>query len=97
MTEDKLYLFLEQEVVNRKSQASGYQTQKAKRREIWEDSKRAKKRRKTAELAAAEGQEENEGVKEEEKMDEVLDSLFNEMVQYSVVNSSISAITELYT
>src|SRR5207244_988340 len=51
---------------------------------------------KTAESAAAEGQEEDEGVEEEEKKDEVLDSLFNETVRYSVVNSYISAITELY-
>ena len=34
VTEDKLCLFLEQEVVNRESRASGYQTRKAKRREI---------------------------------------------------------------
>jgi len=97
MTEDKLCLFLEQEVVNRESRASGYQTRKAKRREMWEDGKRAKKRQKMAEAeSTAEGQEENEGVEEEEKKDEVLDGLFNKTVRYSVVNSYVSAITELH-
>ena len=97
MTEDKLCLFLEQEVVNRESRASGYQTRKAKRREMWEDGKRAKKRQKMAEAeSTAEGQEENEGVEEEEKKDEVLDGLFNETVRYLVVNSYVSAIIELY-
>jgi hypothetical protein len=38
VAEDKLCLFLEQQVVNRKSWATGYQTRKAKRREIWKDS-----------------------------------------------------------
>jgi hypothetical protein len=33
VTEDKLYLFLEQEVINRESRASGYQAQKTKRKE----------------------------------------------------------------
>ena len=34
VTEDKLCLFLEQEVINRESQVSGYQAHKAKRKEI---------------------------------------------------------------
>ena len=46
--------------------------------------------------STAEGQEENEGVEEEEKKDEVLDGLFNKTVRYSVVNSYVSAITELH-
>jgi hypothetical protein len=95
VTEDKLCLFLEQEVVNRESRASGYQARKARRREMWEDGERAKKRRKTAESAAE--RQNDERVEEEEKKDEVLDGLFNETVRYSVVSSYVSAITELYS
>ena len=63
---------------------------------MWEDGERARKRQKTAEAeSAAEGQD-DEGVEEEEKKDEVSDGLFNETVRYSVVNSYVSAITELY-
>jgi hypothetical protein len=106
VTEDKLCLFLEQEVINRESRASGYQVRKTKRKESWKEGERAKKRRKTAAAAgtvgfegippaAAEGEGEGEG--EDEKWDEeALDVLFNETVRYSVVNSYASAITELY-
>ena len=92
MTEDKLCLFLEQEVVNRESRASGYQARKVRRREMWKDGERAKKRRKTAAAestaaAAAAERQDDEGVeKEEEKKDEVPDGLFNETVRYSVIN-----------
>ena len=56
VTEDKLCLFLEQEVVNRESRASGYQARKARRQKMWEDGERARKRQKTAETkSAAEG------------------------------------------
>ena len=44
VTEDKLCLFLEQEVIGRESRASGYQTRKAKRKEMWKEGERAKKR-----------------------------------------------------
>jgi hypothetical protein len=37
VTEDKLCPFLEQEVINRESRASGYQARKAKRKETWKD------------------------------------------------------------
>ena len=39
-----------------------------------------------------------EAVKEEGEMwdEEALDALFNEIIQYSVINSYVSAITELY-
>src|SRR5438270_2765696 len=47
VTEDKLCLFLGQQVINRESRASGYQTRKAKRKETWKDGEQAKKRRKT--------------------------------------------------
>ena len=50
VTEDKLCLFLEQQVVNRESRAAGYQNRKAKRKEMWKDGERAK-RQKTAEWA----------------------------------------------
>src|SRR5437016_10872299 len=53
VTEDKLCLFLEQEVINRESRASGYQARKAKRKETWKDSERATKRRKSAAPATA--------------------------------------------
>src|SRR2546421_8645794 len=56
VTEDKLCLFLEQEVINRESRASGYQARKAKRKEMWRGGERAKKRRKTAQLAKAVGE-----------------------------------------
>src|SRR5271155_3427037 len=61
VTEDKLCLFLEQEVINRESRASGYQARKAKRKETWKDSERAKKRQKTAAAAAVAEEEEEEG------------------------------------
>ena len=94
VTEDKLCLFLEQEVINRESRASGYQARKAKRKETWKDSERATKRRKSAAPATA-GAEEMEA--EEEKWDEdALDAQFNETVRYAVVNSYASAITELH-
>ena len=93
VTEDKLCLFLEQQVINRESRASGYQARKMKRKETWKDSERAKKRHKTA-AAAAEEEEEEEG--EGEWDEDALDALFNETVRYSVVNSYASAITELY-
>src|SRR5271169_1794427 len=35
VTEDKLCLFLEQQVINRESRASGYQARKMKRKETW--------------------------------------------------------------
>jgi hypothetical protein len=95
VTEDKLCLFLEQEVINRESRASGYQARKAKRKEMWKKGERAKKRRKTAEQPAGEGEGEEEG-KEEEWDEEALDAQFNERVRFSVVNSYVSAITELY-
>ena len=78
---------------------------------MWKDSERAKKRQKTAgrpggqlggraaagavagAAAAAE-----EAIKDEEEIwdEDALDALFNETVRYSVVNSYVSAITELY-
>jgi hypothetical protein len=69
---------------------------------MWEDGERARKRRKTTESAEEEKddgkneKEKEEEVKEEEKKDEVLNGLFNETVRYSVVNSYVSAIAELY-
>src|SRR5256885_16411990 len=53
VTEDKLCLFLEQEVINRESRAPGYQARKTKRKESWKDSERAKKKQKTAAAKAA--------------------------------------------
>ena len=53
VTEDKLCLFLEQQVVNRESRAAGYQKRKSKRKEMWKDGERAKKRQKTAKGKAA--------------------------------------------
>ncbi len=44
MTEDKLCLFLEQEVVNHESRAPGYQGRKERRKEMWKEGERAKKR-----------------------------------------------------
>jgi hypothetical protein len=73
VTEGKLCLFLEQEVINRESRASGYQARKAKRREIWEDGERVKKRQKTTES----GREE----KEEEEDKEALDGLSAEQYE----------------
>lgn len=106
VTEDKLCLFLEQQVVNRESRAAGYQKRKAKRKEMWKDGERAKKRQKTAvrgkaavgAVGAAGAAGEEDIKKEEEEIwdEEALDALFNETVRYSVVNSYVSAITELY-
>src|SRR5271163_2669222 len=107
VTEDKLCLFLEQEVINRESRASGYQARKTKRKESWKDGERAKKKQKTvaaagtagfegtAAAAAAAAADGDEG--EDEEWDEdALDALFNETVRYSLVNSYASAITELH-
>jgi len=96
VTEDKLCLFLEQEVINRESRASGYQARKAKRKETWKDSERAKKRQKGAAAApATAGAEEMEG--EKEKWDEdALDAQFSETIRYALVSSYVSAITELH-
>src|SRR5436190_9338520 len=44
VTEDKLCLFLEQEVINRESRAPGYHKRKAKRKETWKDTERARKK-----------------------------------------------------
>jgi hypothetical protein len=90
VTEDKLCLFLEQEVINRESRAPGYQARKTKRKEAWKDGERAKNKQKAA--AAA-----DEDQNEDEKWDEdALDTIFNETVRYSLVNSYASAITELH-
>ena len=94
VTEDKLCLFLEQEVINRESRASGYQARKTKRKETWKESERAKKRQKTATTEPAEAEDEEED--EEEWDEKALDEQFNETVRYSVVNSYACAITELY-
>jgi len=96
VTEDKLCLFLEQEVINRESRASGYQARKAKRKETWKDSERAKKRQKNAAAApATAGAEEVEG--EEGEWDEdALDAQFSETIRYALVSSYVSAITELH-
>src|SRR5436305_11103640 len=79
VTEDKLCLFLEQEVINRESRASGYQARKAKRKATWKDTERAKKRRKSAApaTAGAEGMEADE----EEWDADALDAQFNETVR----------------
>ena len=74
---------------------------------MWKDSEQAKKRQKTegqlggkitarAPTAVAIGEE---TIKEEEGEiwdKKALDALFNKTVQYSVINSYISAITKLY-
>jgi hypothetical protein len=103
VTEDKLCLFLEQEVINRESRASGYQARKAKRKETWKDSERAKKRQKTAGAAPAtagaeevEGEEEEEEEEEEKWDEDALDAQFCETIRYALVNSYVSAITELH-
>jgi hypothetical protein len=102
MTENKLCLFLKQEMINCESRASGYQARKARRREMWEDDERTKKRQKTAESAEEEKndgkneKEKEEEIKKKETKNEVLNGLFNETVRYSVVNSYVSAITEFY-
>src|SRR5277367_2278269 len=101
VTEDKLCLFLEQEVINRESRAPGYQARKAKRKETWKDSERAKRRQKSAAAApATAGAEEVEGeeeAEEEEEWDEdALDAQFSETIRYALVSSYVSAITELH-
>ena len=62
---------------------------------MWKDGERAKKRQKTARGKAAVGEE---AVKEEGEIwdEEALDALFNEIVQYLVINSYVSAIIKLY-
>ena len=44
VTKDKLCLFLEQEVMNHESRAPGYQGRKERRKEMWKEGERAKKR-----------------------------------------------------
>ena len=102
MTEDKLCLFLEQEVVNHESRASGYRQRKAKRKEVWKDSERAEKRARTGKGAVKRkggrrgGGGEEEGEEDSEWDEEALDAQFRETVRFSVVNAYVSAITELY-
>jgi hypothetical protein len=89
---------LEQEVINRESRASGYQARKTKRKTMWKDGERAKKRQK---IAVTDSLEEIRAVttdSEAENWDEdTLDAQFNETVRYAVVESYACAITELYS
>jgi hypothetical protein len=94
VTEDKLCLFLEQEVINRESRAAGYQRRKAKRKAVWKEGERAKKRRSRVVKGEEESVEESEL---EEWDEEALDAQFTETVRFEVVNSYVSAITELYS
>jgi hypothetical protein len=96
VTEDKLCLFLEQEVVNRESRAPGYQARRTKRKKVWKDGERAKKKQKTAAAAAAAAAADEDQNEDEEWDEDALDALFNETVRYSLVNSYASAITELH-
>ena len=64
---------------------------------MWKDGERAKKKQKTAEREEWQPGGKAAAEEEEEIWDEeVLDAQFNETVRYSVVNSYVSAITELY-
>src|SRR5213078_1068997 len=82
VTEDKLCLFLEQEVINRESRAPGYKARKARRREMWGDDEWARKRQKTAESAEKKDDEKKDEKKKENEVEEeekiLSDSLFNE-------------------
>ena len=49
--ENKLCLFLKQQVVNQELWATSYQNRKSKWKEMWKDGKQAKKRQKTAKQA----------------------------------------------
>ena len=101
VTEDKLCLFLEQEVINRESRAAGYAKRKAKRKAMWKEGERAKKKKrrqvvKGEAAAAAAAEEEEEGEEAEEWDEEALDAQFSETVRFETVNSYVSAVTELY-
>ncbi len=76
VTEDKLCLFLEQEVINRESRAPGYEARKRKRIEMWKESEQIQKKPKTDE--------------------KTLNKMFAETVRSSVINSYVSAITQLH-
>src|SRR6266480_3273699 len=97
VTEDKLCLFLEQEAIGRESRGSGYQKRKEKRKEVWKESERAKKRVRTgkgAAVIAVKGEEEEE--EEEEWDEEALEAQFCETIRWASINAYISAITELH-
>jgi hypothetical protein len=105
VTEDKLCLFLQQEVINRESRAPGYQQRKAKRKAMWKASERAKKilrtgGRKGPGRAALKQEEEagqdRETEEKEEWDEEALNAQFTETIRYAQVNSYASAIIELY-
>jgi hypothetical protein len=102
VTEDKLCLFLEQEVINRESRAAGYPQRKAKRKAMWKEGERAKKKRRQVVVKGEEaaeqvvGGEEAEQEEGEEWDEEALDAQFSETVRFETVNSYVSAITELY-
>ena len=76
---------------------------------MWKDGERVKKRQKTAKRAEGQlGEKAAAGaaagaaaaIKDKEGdiwNEEALDALFNKIIQYSVVNSYVSAVTELYT
>ena len=95
VTEDKLCLFLEQEVVNREFRASDDQQRKAKRKEVWKDGEWAKKRVQTGKGAVKRERREREE-EEEAGEEEALDAQFRETVRFAVVNAYVYAITELY-
>ena len=67
---------------------------------MWKDGERAKKRQKTAERAEGQlGGKAAAAIKDQEGDiwdKEALDALFNEIIQYSVVNSYVFTITKLY-
>ena len=100
VTEDKLCLFLEQEVIGRESRGSGYEKRKEKRVEVFMESERAKKRARTGKGAAAVAvkgdgeEEEEEQVEEWDK--EALEAQFRETIRWASVNAYISAVTDLH-
>jgi len=65
---------------------------------MWKDGERAKKRQKITTGGPLGGKAAvgEEAIKEEMWDEEALDALFNETVRYLVINSYVSAITELY-
>lgn len=101
VTEDKLCLFLEQEVINRETRAAGYKQRKAKRKAMWKEGERAKKKRRLEaegeEKGMAVNEAEGEEEEEEEWDEEALDAQFSETIRFETVHSYVSAITELYT
>jgi hypothetical protein len=98
VTEDKLCLFLTQEVINRESRARGYEKRKEKRKQDWKEGEQVKKKARIGkgEAAALKGEGEGEGEGREGEEEAALDARFQETIRWASVNAYIAAVTDIH-